>query len=117
MTGLQNHRAAHFRADERSPFERHVPEVVIAVVMCIHHVCDGLLRDLSDRRRNASSYHVRATRVDKDYSLIAHDDSRVDHVPLVEFVRVLNSTEKNVDPIIELSYSRFGQRLTIRREG
>ena len=81
MTGLEDHLAAHLGADERGPFERHVSEVVIAVVVRIHHVRDGLIRDSAHRRRNVPAHFVRASRVDKDHSFVAHDDRRIDHVP------------------------------------
>ena len=114
VTGLENHLAAHLGADERGPFERHVAEVVIAVVMRIHHVRDWLVRDLAHRRRDVPAHLVRAPGVDKDHALVAHDDCRVDHVALVEPVRVLDGSEKNVDPVVDPDCPRFRKRLPIR---
>ena len=114
MTGLENHLAAHLGADERDPFERHVSEGVIAVVVRIHHVRDGLVRDLAHRRRDVPAHLVRAPGVDKDHPLVAHHDRRVDHVALVKPVCVLDGSEKNVDPLVDLDCPRFRQRLPMR---
>ena len=114
VTGLENHLAAHLGADERGAFERHVSEIVIAVVVRIHHVRDWLVRDSAHRCRDVPAHLVRAPGVDKDHPFVANDDRRVDHVALVEPVRVLDRPEKNVDPVVDLDCPRFGQRLPMR---
>ena len=111
---LENHIAAHLGADERGSFERHVSKVMISVVVRIHHVRDWLVRDLTHRRRDVPAHLVRAPGVNKDHSLVAHDNGRVDHVALVEPVRVLDGPEKNVDPLVDLDCPGLRKRLPIR---
>jgi len=96
---------------ERGPFERNVSKVVIAVVVRIHNVRDWLVRDLAHRCRDMPAHLVRASGVDKDHPLVAHDDCRVDHVALVDSVRMLDRSEKDVDPLVDPDCPRFRQRL------
>src|SRR5512134_8554 len=41
-SGLENHPATHLGADEGSPLERHISQVVIAMVVRVHDVRDWL---------------------------------------------------------------------------
>ncbi len=68
------------------------------MVVRIHHVRDWLIRDLAHRRRDVPAHLVRAPGVDKDHPLVTDDDCRVDHVALVEPVRVLYGSEKERRP-------------------
>jgi len=83
-------------------------------VVRIHHVRDWLVRDSAHGRRDVPAHLVRAPGVDKNHPLVAYDDGRVDHVALIEPVRVLDGSEKNIDPVVDLDCPRFWKRLPIR---
>lgn len=87
---------------------------MVAVVVCIDHVRDWLVGDLVHRCPDVPAHLVRAARVDEDHAFVAYDDRRIDHVALVGTVRVLDGTQKDVHPVVDLERARFRKRLPVR---
>ena len=84
------------------------------MVVRVHHMRDWLIRDSAHRCRDVPADLVRASGVDKNHAFVAHDDRRIDHVTLVQLVRVLDGSEKNVDPVADLDCPGIRKRLRMR---
>jgi hypothetical protein len=102
VASFEDHLAAQIGTDERGTVERNVSQVVITVVVCIHHMGDRLVGDFADVRGHVSTHFVRTTGIDKDHSLVTDDDGRIDHVTMVEAIRVLDGTQKDVHAFVDL---------------
>ena len=85
------------------------------MVVRVHHMRNWLIRDLAHRCRDVPADLVRASGVDKNHAFVAHDDCRIDHVTLVQLVRVLDGSDKNVDPVVDLDCPGIRKRLRMRR--
>ena len=65
-------------------------EVVVAVMVRVHHVCNRFVADSTHRFPDVLADLVRSARVDQHDSLVAHHDRRIDHEALVDAIRVLH---------------------------